>query len=287
MSVLVLGASGQLASHLRELLPGAAYWGRQTLDLGQPAHVRAAIEAHRPSAIVNAAAYTAVDKAESERDAAWSLNAEAPAVLARVAAKLDVPLVHVSTDYVFNGTKEGEYQVGDPCDPVNAYGATKLVGEIAVRTLCPRSWILRTSWLFSEYGSNFVKTILRLAGEREELRVVADQHGRPTYAGDLARLVARLARASDADARVSYGTYHAVGGAIVSWHGFAEAIVAAAVSHGALTRAPRVIPIATSEYPTAARRPQNSILRPSDEISSILHIEFDWVQGLQRTILGA
>ena len=282
MTVLVLGRSGQLASHLRELLPDAAYWGREKLDLGCPANVRAAIETHRPSAIVNAAAYTGVDKAEGDRDAAWRINAEAPAMLARAAAALDVPFVHVSTDYVFDGTKGGEYEVGDPCNPVNAYGMTKLAGELAIRTLCPRSWILRTSWVFSHYGSNFVKTILRLAGERQELRVVADQRGRPTYAGDVARLIARIVAADGTDRRLAHGVYHAVGGPAVSWHGFAEAIVAAGVRHGLLACPPRVTPIGTSDSPAPARRPHNSVLRPSTELSSILGVELDWERGLER-----
>jgi dTDP-4-dehydrorhamnose reductase len=284
MTVLVLGTSGQLASHLRELLPDAAYWGRQTLDLADTANVRAAIESHRPSAIVNAAAYTAVDKAESDRDAAWRINAEAPAMLARAAAALDVPLVHVSTDYVFDGTKDGEYEVGDACNPLCVYGASKLAGEVAVRTLCPRGWVLRTSWVFSEHGSNFVKTILRLAGERPELRVVGDQRGRPTYAADLARLIVRLVASDGGGARLAHGTYHAAGGPVVSWHGFAEAIIAAGVRHGRLRTAPRVVPIATSEYPTPARRPHNSALRPSAELVSILGAELDWLLGLERAM---
>jgi dTDP-4-dehydrorhamnose reductase len=283
MKVLVLGSSGQLATHLRELLPDAEYWGRDKLDLQQPANARAAIEAHRPSVIVNAAAYTAVDKAESERDAAWSVNAEAPAVVARAAASLDVPLIHISTDYVFDGTKNGEYEVSDRCNPLSAYGASKLGGELAVRLLCPMSWILRTSWVFSEFGANFVKTILRLAGEREELRIVADQVGRPTYAGDLAGLVARMIERRDST-RLPFGTYHAVGGAVTSWHGFAEAIVAAGVRHKCIARAPRVTAIATSDYPTPARRPPNSVLLPSIELFSIFNVEFDWERGLDSAV---
>jgi len=282
MSVLVLGASGQLATHLHELLPTAAYWGRDKLDLSQPANVRAAIEAHRPSVIVNAAAYTAVDKAESERDAAWSVNAEAPAMIARAAASLGVPLIHISTDYVFDGAKDGAYEVADRCNPLCAYGASKLGGELAVRLLCPKSWILRTSWVFSEFGANFVKTILRLARERDELRVVADQHGRPTYAGDLAALVARMAERSS-DAQLPFGTYHAVGGAVTSWHGFAEAIVAAGVRHKRLVRAPRVTAITTADYPTPARRPANSVLLPSSELSTF-NVELDWVRGLDLAV---
>lgn len=283
MSMLVLGSSGQLATHLRELLPSAAYWGREKLDLKQPANVRAAVEAHRPSVIVNAAAYTAVDKAESERDAAWALNAEAPAMVARAAASLGVPLIHISTDYVFDGMKEGEYEVADPCRPLSVYGASKLGGELAVRSLCAKHWVLRTSWVFSEFGANFVKTMLRLAGEREELRVVADQVGRPTYAADLARLVAQLAERA-AEGPLPFGTYHAVGGAPTSWHGFAEAIVAAGVRHELLARAPRVTAIGTADYPTPAQRPRNSVLAPSGELSSTLGVEFDWARGLDSAV---
>jgi dTDP-4-dehydrorhamnose reductase len=284
MTILVLGFSGQLATELRDLLPNADYWGKDKLDLTQPTNARAAIEERRPSVIVNAAAYTAVDKAESDRDAAWRLNSEAPAMLARAAATLDVPLVHISTDYVFDGTKDGEYEVGDRCNPINTYGVTKLAGELAVRSLCPRSWILRTSWVFSGVGSNFVRTILRLAGEREELRVVADQRGRPTYAGDLARLIALMVKPDAGAARLPYGVYHAVGGGVTSWHGFAEAIVGAAVSQKRLARAPRIIPITTSEYPTPARRPHNSALLPSGELSSIFKPDFDWIRGLDLAL---
>jgi dTDP-4-dehydrorhamnose reductase len=283
MIVLVLGSSGQLARHLRELLPSAAFWGRERLDLGQPWNVRSAIELERPSLIVNAAAYTAVDKAESERDAAWAVNAESPAMIARAAAALDVPLIHVSTDYVFDGNKQGEYEVGDPCNPLSVYGASKLAGELAVRALCPKAWVLRTSWVFSEFGANFVKTMLRLAGERSELRVVADQVGRPTYAGDLARLVARIAERG-ASTRLPFGTYHAVGGAATSWHGFAEAIIAAGLKHNRLARPPRVAAIGTADYPTPARRPRNSVLAPSVELSAALGAAFDWQRGLDSAV---
>jgi dTDP-4-dehydrorhamnose reductase len=232
--------------------------------------------------IVNTAGYTAVDKAEVERDIAWAVNAEAPARAAEAAAELDIPLLHVSTDYVFDGTKNGEYATADPCTPVNAYGASKLDGELAVRRLAPKSWILRTSWLFSEHGANFVKTIVRLAGERPELRVVNDQLGRPTYAGDLARVIARIA--ADAESRLPYGTYHAAGGAVTSWHGFAEAIVAAAHSRGRLPRAPLVTGISTAEYPTTALRPRNAVLQPSAELQALYDVDFDWARGLDTAI---
>jgi dTDP-4-dehydrorhamnose reductase len=284
MSILVLGASGQLASHLRELLPSAAFWGRERLDLRDASAVEPAIESQSPSCIVNAAAYTAVDRAESERDAAFAVNAEAPAAMARAAAVLGIPLVHISTDYVFDGTKPGEYVVEDWCNPVSVYGESKLAGERAVRRLAPRSWVLRTSWVFSEHGANFVKTILRLAREREELRIVADQFGRPTYAGDLARLVAAMAQDVGAGARLPYGIYHAVGGPAVSWHEFARAIVDSAARQGRLSRIPRVTAIPTSAYPTPAKRPANSVLTPSAELRASFDVVFDWAVGLDRTI---
>jgi dTDP-4-dehydrorhamnose reductase len=284
MSILVLGASGQLASHLRELLPAADFWGRGRLDLASPATVEPAIRAFGPSCIVNAAGYTAVDRAESERDAAFAVNAEAPAAMARAAALLGIPLVHVSTDYVFDGTKNGEYAVDDTCNPVSVYGESKLAGEHAVRRLAPQSWVLRTSWVFSEYGANFVKTILRLAREKEELRIVADQFGRPTYAGDLARLVAQIAQTAGAAARLPGGIYHAVGGAAVSWHEFAQAIVASAARQGRLARIPRVTAIPTAEFPTPAKRPANSVLTPSAELRASFDVTFDWASGLDRAI---
>lgn len=284
MRVLVLGAAGQLASHLREHFPEADYWGRERFDLRNPAGLPAAIEQLRPSCIVNAAAYTAVDKAETERDVAWSLNAEAPAAAARAAAALDIPLVQVSTDYVFDGTKSGEYSVGDACNPLNAYGKSKLGGELAVQLLAPQSWVLRTSWVFSEHGANFVKTMLRLAATKPELRVVADQVGRPTYAGDLAHLIARIVRRQAVGDGLPYGTYHAVGGAAVSWHEFAQAILETAVSRRLLARLPLVTAITTSQYPTPARRPRNSVLAPSPELEALLEVELDWARGLERVV---
>jgi dTDP-4-dehydrorhamnose reductase len=284
MTILVLGAAGQLASHLKEHVPEAHYWGREQFDLRNPAGLPAAIERLQPSFIVNAAAYTAVDKAEVERDAAWSVNAEAPAMAARAAALLDIPFLHVSTDYVFDGTKSGEYTVGDATHPISVYGKSKLGGELAVQVLAPQSWVLRTSWVFSEHGSNFVKTIVRRASTQQALRVVADQVGRPTYAGDLAQLVAQIVRRQAAGDVLPYGTYHAVGGAVTSWYEFAQAIVRTAVRQGRLARSPLISAIPTSEYPTPARRPQNSVLAPSAELRSMFKVEFDWPRGLERAL---
>ena len=281
MTVLVLGSSGQLATHLKELLPGATFRGRDTLDLAKPNDVSAAIEALRPSAIVNAAGYTAVDKAESEPALAWRINAESVAAAALAAAALDVPFVHVSTDYVFDGRKASDYVENDATNPLSVYGATKLAGELAARALCKKSWILRVSWVFSEHGANFVKTMLRLASTRDELRVVADQRGRPTYAGDLAVVIAELVRRPE---RLPFGTLHAVGGPVVSWHEFAELIVEQAFERGMIPKRVPVRPITTSEYPTPARRPANSALEPSAELAQATGLATDWQKGLTTAL---
>ena len=285
MSVVVLGASGQLARHLLRVLPEADCWGRAHVDAGDAAALTAALLDARPAAIIMAAAYTAVDRAEEEREVAWRLNAEAPAAAARVAAGLDVPLLHVSSDYVFDGESDQPYGVNAPTRPLSVYGASKLAGELAVRTLCPRHWILRTSWVFSEHGANFVKTVLRLASGPGPLRIVADQWGTPTYAGHLAALVAAMNVTADT-AKLPYGTYHFTSGPSVSWHRFAERIVEEATKMGMIPAGVRVEPISTAAYPTAARRPARSVLAPSPEIAALGLDDFDWRLGL-RTVLAA
>jgi dTDP-4-dehydrorhamnose reductase len=284
MRVLVLGSSGQLARHLRAVLADAAYCGRDSLDLAEPATVAAKIEALKPAAIVNAAGYTAVDRAESEAAVAWRVNAESVAAAALAATKLDVPFVHVSTDYVFDGRKSGEYTQQDAPNPLSVYGATKLAGELAARALCKKCWILRASWSFSEHGENFVKTMLRLAATRDELRVVADRRGRPTYAGDLAAAIATILRRSAERKPLPFGTYHAVGGPVVSWCELADLIVDRAHQRGMLAKRVPVRPITTAEYPTPARRPANSALEPSPELERDLEIVMDWEKGLTATL---
>jgi len=281
MSVIVLGSTGQLATHLRELMPQARFMGRADADLSDAAALYRKLVDARPSFIVNAAAYTAVDRAESEPALAWAVNADAPAAMARAAAKLDVPLVHVSTDYVFGGQSGEPWKVGDPVAPINLYGRTKLAGELAVSTLCAKHWILRTSWVFSEHGANFVKTMLRLAAQRPELRVVNDQKGIPTYARDLARLIVTLATAPSANETMAYGLHHATGGPAVTWRDFAEAIVDAGYRHGLLATRVPVTGIPTSQFPTPARRPANSVLASGGFPAGL---EFDWKGGLERVI---
>jgi dTDP-4-dehydrorhamnose reductase len=282
MTTLVLGSTGQLATHLRELWPAATFWSRADADLADPRSLRAKIESGRPTAIVIAAAYTAVDKAESEPELAWRVNAEAPAEIARAAAALDVPLVHVSTDYVFDGKATAPYTETDPVAPLNVYGRSKLGGELAVASIARCYWILRTSWVFSEHGHNFVKTMLRLGRERDRLSVVADQIGRPTYAGDLARLVDVLL--GPGAAAVPYGLHHVGGGPVTSWHGFAGSIFGEAVARGLLSRAPDVASIPTSAYPTPAQRPLHSVLAPSTALAAAAASLGDWPRGLARCL---
>jgi len=240
-----------------------------------------------PRAIINAAAYTAVDRAEQEPELAWRLNAEAPAAAARAAATFGATLVQVSTDYVFDGRATSPYPEDAAFNPLGVYGASKLGGELAVRALCPRHWILRTSWVFSEHGANFVKTVLRLAAGGGPLRIVADQQGQPTYAGDLAALIGALTGPMDGSAAeppLPFGTYHATGGPIVSWHGFAARIVERAAKIGLLEDAVRVDAIGTDDYPTPAKRPAYGALRPSDALADRLGVHFAWQAGLDTAL---
>ena len=275
--ILVLGAGGQVG---RELLALAATRGlaargfdRSAVDIADAAAVRRLLAESPASLLVNAAAYTKVDKAESEPEAARRDNVEGPAVLAAAAAQAGIPLLHISTDYVFDGSKAGPYLESDPVAPLGVYGHTKLDGEDAVRRATDRHVILRTAWVYGRYGNNFLKTMLRLAAERDELRVVADQIGNPTATPDLAEAILAVAiRAATNTA--PWGTYHFAGSGATSWHGFADAIVAAAAP---LTgRRPRVVAIGTADYPTPARRPANSQLDSSAFAHDFGYHAQDW-----------
>lgn len=279
MTILVLGHAGQLATHLRAELHDAQFWGRKTLDAGHADELERRIVELAPKIIVNAAAYTAVDTAEEARDEAWRINAGAPAAAARAAETLSATLLHVSTDYVFDGTAPAPYVPDAPTRPVNTYGRTKLAGELAVQVLCRRHWILRTSWVFSEHGTNFVRTMLRLGAERDTVQVVADQFGVPTWAGHLAATISALVYGRLA---LPPGVYHAVGGPVVSWHAFAEHIFRRAVELGRLARPPTLVPIRTAEYPALATRPLRAILAPSPELPTIEQ----WPLGLEQVLSG-
>ena len=207
--------------------------------------------------VINASAYTKVDRAETDEEAAFRANATGPEILAKACAAAGLPLIHVSTDYVFDGTKSGAYRESDPVAPLGVYGRSKSAGEEAIRRHLPQHVIVRTSWVYGIYGANFLKTILRLAGERDELRIVADQSGCPTSTADLAQALLAVAQALGEGRAVS-GTYHLAGTGVTTWHGFASRIVEA--QRPFTGRSPSVVPIRTEEYPTPAQRPANSEL---------------------------
>lgn len=262
MRILLTGAAGQLG---RELKRSLACHGelvacdRRQLDVSNPDALRAAVRAIAPTAIVNAAAYTAVDKAESEEAAADAINARAPGILAEEAKRLGALLIHYSTDYVFDGTKATAYTEDDTPAPLSAYGRSKLAGERAIAAAGARHLIFRTSWVFGLYGANFMKTMLRLGRERDELRVVGDQFGAPTWTRHLADVTALiLARHELPD--LPGGLYHLAAAGETSWHGYAEAIFAEAQRTRLMTKSPLVHRIASADYPLPAPRPANSRL---------------------------
>ncbi|MCC6920765.1 MAG: dTDP-4-dehydrorhamnose reductase [Alphaproteobacteria bacterium] len=262
MRILVAGASGQLAKALLDTAGGrhdVTALGRPTLDLKDAASVARAVTATNPDAIINAGAYTAVDKAETEEPEATAVNVGS-ANLAREAARRDIPFLHVSTDYVFDGKLDRPYRESDPVGPVGAYGRSKLAAEEAVAAADPRALTLRTAWVYYHEGANFVRTMLRLAETRDELNVVADQIGCPTYAADLAEGLLKLAELRVADGQKQPGgVYHLTGSGETSWHNFATAIFAGAAKRGFKVPA-KVNAIPTSGYPTPAVRPANSRL---------------------------
>lgn len=277
MSLLVLGKTGQVALELAHLAPEATFLSRAEADLSDPARCAAAIDRHAPSAIINAAAYTAVDRAETEPDLAHRVNAEAPAHIAQTAAARGIPLVHISTDYVFDGTGSTPFAPDAPTAPMSVYGRTKLAGEDAVHGAGGVHAILRTSWVFSAHGNNFVKTMLRLGATRDSLTVVSDQIGGPTPAADIARACLTVAQALTQAPALS-GTYHFGGTPAVSWADFARAIMAGAALPCTITDIP------STDYPTLAPRPGNSRL-DCRTITQNFGIECpDWRRGLDRVL---
>jgi len=283
--VVVVGAGGQLSTSLAEAAPEIPCWGLDAIDLTRPEEAEAKIADSGARLVINAAAYTAVDKAEEEEETAHLINAEGPAALARACARIGAALVHVSTDYVFDGTKQGEWTEADPVSPLGAYGRTKLAGEIAVAEALPRHCILRTAWVYSPFGHNFVKTMLRLA-DRERLTVVADQRGKPTSAEDLAAAILHIApRLTDAAAGdPAFGTFHYAGAGATTWAHFAEAIFAEALPRGLIAHAPEVAHITTAEYPTPAARPANSALDCTkfERVFGLACVP--WEEALARTL---
>lgn len=256
--ILIFGGGGQLGQELRRTatskgIPHTAL-SHADVDISDSASVARALKAARPSVVVNAAAYTKVDLAEKEPEAARLGNEIGPGVIAAACAAAQTPLIHISTDYVFDGSKTGAYIETDPIAPLGVYGATKAAGEEAVRKGSPHHVILRTSWVYGEFGNNFLKTMLRLASERDELRVVGDQRGCPTSTRDIAGAILRIAPRLRPEV---YGLYHFAGAGAASWHDFANRIADAQARFTG--RRPKVTSITTADYPTPARRPANSV----------------------------
>jgi dTDP-4-dehydrorhamnose reductase len=264
--ILVAGKSGQLARCLRDSavlrnVPMVAV-GRPELDLENGEGIDRVMAAIEPSAIVNAAAYTAVDRAEAEPERAFAVNCGGAALLADAAARRGIPFIQISTDYVFDGSKHSPYREHDVPAPLNVYGASKLAGETAVLKACPRAAVIRTSWVYSPYGSNFVRTMLRASETQRVVRVVDDQRGAPTSAADLAAaILAIVERLRSANCCDNAGIYHLAGDGETNWHGFAAAIFVSLARRG--RRAPGLQTIMTAEYPTPACRPKNSCLDSS------------------------
>lgn len=280
---LITGANGQVGYCLTQQLLGKAEVlavDRDKLDITDRNAVFHVVSEFRPDVIINAAAHTAVDRAETEVALSEAINVNGPKYLAEAAAEIGALILHISTDYVFNGQGEKPYCETDPVDPQGVYGKTKQAGEIAVQNANPKSVILRTAWVFGEHGNNFVKTMLRLGKEREVLGVVADQFGSPTYAGDIANALIEISEQMLNGKQNAYGIYHFSGQPYTSWHGFAQEIFQQAVLQKILEKAPLVNAIATSDYPTPAKRPANSRL-DLKKIKQTFGIEpSDWKKAL-------
>jgi len=260
MKVLVTGCYGQVGQELMKLAPThgcvAVGFDHDALDITNDEQVQKVIEEQQPNVVINAAAYTAVDKAEGDADAAFAVNVTGVKHLAEACADLAIPFVHISTDYVFDGSKHGTYMENDAVCPLGVYGETKLAGEEAVRSLCELYYILRTSWVFSAHGNNFVKTILRLGAERQELSIVADQRGKPTSAREIAHTIYMMLTSN----KQAWGTYHLAQPEAVTWFDFAEKIFDHARVRGVRLKLAKLHAITTKDYPTPAKRPANSEL---------------------------
>ncbi|MBR1133825.1 dTDP-4-dehydrorhamnose reductase [Bradyrhizobium iriomotense] len=291
MKILLTGAAGQVGGALLQLLQGRANVvapTRETFDLSQPAGLAEKLDSIVPDLIINPAAYTAVDRAEDEREAAFRVNAESPGVIAQWAARRRVPLVHFSTDYVFDGSGDRPWREDSSPRPLSVYGESKLAGDQAIAEAGGPHLIARTSWVYAATGANFLKTIVRLAGEREQLRIVADQIGAPTSAGAIARAMIAMLQPAGEDVAAMFGR----GGGIVnlvcagetSWHGFATAIVSGLQSRGATFAVKQIVPIASSEFPVKAKRPFNSRLDLSRLRERFDIVMPTWQEALDREL---
>ena len=281
MKVLITGAGGQLGRALQRTAPAGAQivaLGRDGLDIGDAAAVAGLVAAHAPDLVINAAAYTAVDRAESEEAQAFRINGQAPGHLAAAAHAQGARFIHVSTDFVFDGTAGSPYAPDHPTAPLGVYGVSKFAGEEAVRSAHPQALIVRTAWVYGVTGTNFVRTMLRLMAERDKVGVVADQIGTPTCADSLARALWAL------DAAGARGTHHWTDSGAASWYDFAVAIQEEAVAIGLLDRAVPIAPIATSDYPTPAQRPSYSVLDKRSAIALIGLAAPHWRVNLRHNL---
>lgn len=285
MKVLLLGQHGQVSQELQRALQGAGeltVLGREQLDLAQPALIRQHVQNLRPELIINAAAHTAVDQAESEPELAFAINATAPGILAEAAAELGVPLIHYSTDYVFEGNHTAPYRESDATHPLSVYGRSKLAGEQAIQAVGGMHLILRTSWVYSQHGKNFLLTMQRLLQERESLSVVNDQIGAPTWAGTIAQATAQLIEQWRSGQAGPWGVYHLTAQGETSWFGFASAIAAHLSNQG--KRVATLQPIPSSAYPTPAQRPLNSRLDCS-RLQQDWNVQLpDWQAALEQCL---
>lgn len=284
MRLLVTGGTGQVGEALIRLAPELGITvtapGRDLLDLSRPGTIGRVLGDAVFDGIVSSGAYTAVDRAESEAELAETVNARAPGVLAALAASRGLPIVHISTDYVFDGSKPTPYVESDPVAPLQVYGRTKEAGERAVRAGNPRHAVMRTSWVYSAHGANFVKTMLRLGRERDQLKIVADQTGAPTLADDIARAAVACARGLRDGA--ASGTFHYTAKGATTWHGLASAIWDTAGPR--LGRRPEIAPIPSASYPTPAARPLNSRLDSAKIEAAFAVPRRDWAEALDETL---
>jgi dTDP-4-dehydrorhamnose reductase len=281
LSILISGQHGQVSRELQLRLGDLGQLhvlGREQLDLAHPEAIREQVQALKPDLIINAAAHTAVDQAESEPELAFAINAQAPGIFAEEAAQLGIPLIHYSTDYVFDGSKDSPYNEDDVPNPLGVYGHSKLAGEQAITAVGGQHLILRTSWVYSQHGRNFLLTMQRLLQEKPELNIVADQIGAPTWAGTIALSTRALIDRWQAGQAGAWGTYHLTAQGETSWFGFAQAIAEQLKAQG--LPCARLIPIPSSDYPTPARRPLNSRLDCSRLLREWQVSQPHWQQAL-------
>lgn len=287
MKVLLTGANGQLGLCLQDCISDSVKLttlSSKDLDITCKVAVRRIVNTVKPDVIVNCAAYTAVDKAESEPELAHAVNCLGPDNLAYAAVMLDVPLIHVSSDYVFDGNATEPYLPTDATSPQGVYGQTKLAGEKTIKAITSKHIVIRTAWVFSEYGNNFVKTMLRLAKERDELGIVADQYGCPTYAGDLAALIVAIVTRIESGDFNDYGLYHFCGDKAVSWFEFAESIFEVNAKLNVDFSIPKLNKLTTEQFPTPAKRPKYSVMQ--DNRLSLLNLPnaSQWQNALKTVI---